>query len=141
MIQTGQKISLPNLRDLMRTHPAFKANTKLEILAEKYNVKIVYLPKFHCELSPIEGLWAFQKQYVRKFNNQTNFSDFKDLFLRSRDIVSNNNLVKKLWRRFWRTIFAYKQGLSYGEVLKLYFGSKSKENILEHRRICHTASL
>ncbi len=129
---------LPELKDLLRKNPAFKTSSKLEILAEKYNIKIIYLPKFHCELSPIEGLWAYEKQFVRKYNKQTNFNDFKNLFVESRNSVIERNLVAKLWRRFLRTISAYKLGLSYDEILKLYFGSRSKENIQEHRRITST---
>ena len=32
--------------------------TKLEVLASKYNMKIIYCPKYHCELNAIEGLWC-----------------------------------------------------------------------------------
>jgi transposase len=135
VVQNNQRVSLPNLRDLLRDHPAFKTKTKLELLADKYNVKIIYLPKFHCEMNPIEGFWAYQKQYVRRHNKQTNFDSFRSVFNQARDATKTTNLNEKLWRRFWRTIQAYKDGLTYGDILKLYFGSKSKENVLEHRRI------
>jgi transposase len=47
---------LDALKELLKGHPAFKEETKLEELARKYSIKIIYLPKFHCELSPIEGV-------------------------------------------------------------------------------------
>jgi hypothetical protein len=33
-------------------------------MAVKYGIKVVFCPKFHCELIVIEGLWCHQKQYV-----------------------------------------------------------------------------
>jgi len=48
---------LEALKDILKNHPAFKVETMLEELARKYNkIKIIYLPKFHCKLSPIEGV-------------------------------------------------------------------------------------
>ena len=59
------KIKLSELKTILSKHKAFQSQTKLEILGYKYKVKILYCPKFHCELNPIEGLWCFQKKYVR----------------------------------------------------------------------------
>ena len=50
-----QHLKLDDLKNELKMHPAFVSRTKLEILAEKYNVKIIFCPKFHCELNPIEG--------------------------------------------------------------------------------------
>ena len=47
--------SLAELRSLLSGHPAFNETTKLEKLAGKHGVKIIWCPKFHCELNPIEG--------------------------------------------------------------------------------------
>lgn len=85
-------------------------------------------------MSPIEELWANQKTYVRKRNYQ-NFINFQNLILEHRVLVSSSNLNKKLWRRFWHTVEAYKLGKKCGEIMKLYFGSKCKANIEEHRKI------
>ncbi len=51
------KIRLEELKNILIHHPAFSPIKKLTLLAEKYGLKIIYLPKFHCELNPIEGLW------------------------------------------------------------------------------------
>jgi transposase len=48
------------------------------LLASKWNVKIIFVPKFHCECNPIEGFWCYLKQYVRKRNDQ-NFETMKRL--------------------------------------------------------------
>jgi hypothetical protein len=48
--------NLPKLRDILNTHPAFdEENTALNQIAKSYNGKIIWTPKFHCELNPIEG--------------------------------------------------------------------------------------
>ena len=43
----------------------------LERVATKYNNKIVFCPKYHCEINPIEGLWCYKKRYVRSRTDQT----------------------------------------------------------------------
>ena len=48
--------TLPKLREILNTHPAFdEENTALNQIANSYNGKIIWTPKFHCELNPIEG--------------------------------------------------------------------------------------
>ena len=46
---------LPALREILNSHPAFDEKCALEQLATLYNIKIIWCPKFHCELNPIEG--------------------------------------------------------------------------------------
>ncbi len=43
------------------THPAFSSSTKLEALGKKYGMIIIFLPKFHCEMNPIEGKWCLKR--------------------------------------------------------------------------------
>ena len=55
----------------MLSHIAFSdKNTNLEKLAKRYKINIIWCPKYHCELNPIEGLWCDLKRYVRKHNKQ-----------------------------------------------------------------------
>lgn len=37
----------------------------LEALAKELGVKVIFLPKFHCELNPIEQCWGYAKQIYR----------------------------------------------------------------------------
>ena len=73
-----QKIKLEDLGNLLLTHTAFtnEKNTRLE----QYNIKIIWLPKYHFELNRMEGVWCDSKRYVRIKNDQ-DFSKFGDLII------------------------------------------------------------
>jgi len=74
---------LADIKDKLLKHPGFAIKSKLEILAKKYGVKITFNPKFHCEMNPIESLWAHLKWFIRKYTNQT-FPSMKELLLSAR---------------------------------------------------------
>jgi transposase len=128
------KIKLDDLRNLFMPHSAFQSVSRLEKLAMKYHVKIIFAPKYHCELNPIEGLWCAMKRYVRQRNDQT-FSTMLDLIPKSREDFKEKNLQLKLFRRFWRSLEAYNQGQSYSEVLKLFFSNLCVGDVISHRRV------
>ena len=50
---------LPRLREILATHPAFN-DTRLQQAATKHGVTIIWNPKYHCELNPIEGIYLFK---------------------------------------------------------------------------------
>ena len=125
---------LDEIKELLKDHPAFYDVSKLELLGEKYNVKVIFCPKYHCELNPIEGLWCFQKGYVRKRTNQK-FENMKELIKESRNDFEEKKVSNKLIRRFWRVLYAYKNKMTYIDVMKTYFSGKSKEKIEAHRKI------
>ncbi len=41
------------------------------MLAVKYKIKIIYSPKYHCELNATESLWCSQKAFVRSRTDQS----------------------------------------------------------------------
>jgi transposase len=130
----SSQFHLPKLVELASSHPAFESQTLLEELASEYNVRIVYLPKFHCELSPIEGVWAHEKQFIRKHTDQS-FEALRKLLVKSRDNLKTHYLIPKLWRRYWRTVEAYKRGENFLTILSNYFGVKCKVDVAGHRAI------
>ncbi len=72
---------------------------KLEILGIKYGIKVIYCPKYHCELNPIEGSWCYLKQYVRKRNVQ-NYLELHNLIREAMLSYQSSDLNFKLWKRF-----------------------------------------
>ena len=105
--QIPTKITLQEIKEILLQHPAFSPIKKLSKLAEKYCIKVVYCPKFHCELNPIEGLWCNQKCYIRKRTDQT-FLRLLSLIDESRNHFTRIELYKKLLLRFWNCLEAYK---------------------------------
>lgn len=51
----------------------------VEKLAEKYNVKVLRLPPYHCELNPIEMVWSQVKRYVASKNSSFKSEDVRKL--------------------------------------------------------------
>ncbi|CAF1307493.1 unnamed protein product, partial [Didymodactylos carnosus] len=64
------KAKLSELRQLLAHHPAFRNISRLEQLAQKYGVFLLFCPKYHCEINSIEGCWAHMKQFIRKRTDQ-----------------------------------------------------------------------
>jgi len=134
-----KEYKLEQLRAMLKEHPAFKEETKLEELSKKYPIiKIIFMPKFHCELSPIEGVWAFEKNYVRRNNDQTSLKNFLNLLETVREIIKEHVLCRKLWRRFWHTVEAYHEGKPCEEIMKKYFGYRCISNIKQHRQVVNS---
>lgn len=112
------------MRSILTMHIAFENTTRLEKLALKYEAKIIWVPKFHCELNPIEGVWCEQKSFVRKHNEQ-DWNKFHNLLTQSREYYQNKKVNIKLWNRFWSSLDMYYKGSTYQEVLIKHFGAKS----------------
>jgi hypothetical protein len=54
-------MSGPQLRKFCRTHNL--VDTKLFVLAQLFNIRLLYLPQYHPEANPIERFWALLKRY------------------------------------------------------------------------------
>lgn len=106
----------------------------LEKLARSYNIKIIWCPKFHCELNPIEGFWCFLKQYVRKKNDQ-DFNKLNELIMEAILEFKTKKISIKLWNRFWKCLDMYRENATYEEVLQKLFGAKSSWEVKSHKKI------
>lgn len=131
---SSKDISLPELREIISKHPAFeKDSTHLERLASSYGHKIVFCPKFHCELNPVEGVFCDLKRHVRKHNDQ-DFKKFNNLIQEAFGKYKAKKLNIKLWNRFWKALDMYNNNKTYQEVLEELFGAKSSGNITTHKK-------
>jgi hypothetical protein len=97
--------------------PDFQENsTKLEDCAATFNnsrsdinVIIDFLPKFHCELNPIELCWGQSKAWVRKECDYT-FEGLKRYVPMSFENIKIAN-VRKYYRMIYRYMDLYSAGL------------------------------
>lgn len=155
-VKLPKKCKLDEIRSVLSTHQVFprvslrihdKSSPEIvhhifidfpiRKLANNYGVKIIFVPTFHCELNPIEGVWCYQKSFMRKYNEQI-FNTFVKLISQSRDIFEEKKVSLKLFRRFWKAVDAYNEGKSYSQVLQLFFSNLCKGEAIIHRRITNT---
>ncbi|CAF0984210.1 unnamed protein product [Brachionus calyciflorus] len=111
----SKSFNIEQLRQTMAKHPAFDKKTKLEQLAEKYKIKIIFVPKYHCEFNPIEAFWCFSKNYVRK-NNEQKFDQLNNLIITS--LFRRSFLTAKISNRFWNCLDMFQSGSTYENILQ-----------------------
>jgi hypothetical protein len=87
--------SLPELRSILETNVAFNDNTRLEQLAHKHGIKILWNPTFHCDFNGIEGFWCDLKWYVGK-NNDQNYNKLNGYIIDAMELYERKKLNKKL---------------------------------------------
>jgi hypothetical protein len=108
--------------------------TRVEELISKHGHKCIFLPKYHCELNPIERVWGQAKRYTRT-NCDYSFTGLDKTINPALDSVSVS-LIRKYYRRVREYHRAYREGKSGGldveSAVKLY---KS------HRRVPETESV
>lgn len=63
-------------------------------MAKAQNKTVLRLPPYHCELNPIELIWADVKNFVADHNKTFKFADMKTIF---NDAV--NNITVDKWQR------------------------------------------
>ena len=73
---------------------------------------VLFLPKFHCELNPIEPYWCQAKWYCRE-NCEYTISGLRDTVPKALASVQNSTILG-FWNRIFRVIDAYQAGMNYG---------------------------
>lgn len=68
------------LLDIVKRHKQQYNKYIIDDMALKHNKVILRLPPYHCELNPIELIWAEIKNYVASKNKSFKFLDCKQLF-------------------------------------------------------------
>lgn len=68
------------LLSLVKQHKAKYNKYIIDEMAKSQNKTVLRLPPYHCELNPIELIWAQVKQYVAKKNTTFKFGDMKNIF-------------------------------------------------------------
>ncbi|KAF8593188.1 hypothetical protein BDV93DRAFT_461688, partial [Ceratobasidium sp. AG-I] len=98
--------------------PDFEARDSIvKELADKLGSKVIFLPKFHCELNPIEQCWGCVKERYRKFPPSSTEAKLEENMLEALDSVPLDSICKFAARshRFLNAYAAGKNGKEAAE--------------------------
>ena len=90
------------------------------------------LPKFHCELNPIERCWGQAKLYTKAHTNYT-LPRLRNNIPLALDSVTNENIVN-FFCKARNYMFGYLEGLTAGPELEKLV-KKYKKQYISHRRV------
>ena len=122
------------MRETLKSFPDFKFEiSRIQRLLTEENGHIVYmLPKYHCELNPIERVWAQAKRYTKAYCKY-NIQSLRNNIVPALDTVTMEN-VHNHFRKIRHYMFAYLEGIPGGSDLENLV-KKYKQIIKSHRRI------
>ena len=123
------RMKADDMRTVLSNHDDFvNEKTTVEHYVESRGHICLFLPKFHCELNPIERVWGHSKRYCRAY---TNFTLVK---LRQTIHPALESVTPDLIRKFFRKARDYER--AYNEGLKA--GKEVQEAVKKyksHRRV------
>ena len=59
----------------------------------------MYVARFHCEINTIEGVWCYEKEFVRKYSDQT-FNKMLQLIPQAKANFIENNIFNQIVSSF-----------------------------------------
>jgi hypothetical protein len=99
-------------RRLLFSEPDFATeDTIVEETCEARGYDMIFLPKFHCELNPIEQCWGYAKQRYRKLPRSSSDTDLERNVLQVLDEIPLST-IRRYCQRLLRFTDAYHRGLS-----------------------------
>ncbi|KZT66821.1 hypothetical protein DAEQUDRAFT_674282 [Daedalea quercina L-15889] len=100
------------VRRILYNKPDFRdTESILESHCNQRGFEVLFLPKFHCELNPIEQCWGHAKREYRKFPASSLEADLERNTITSLDSVSLTS-IRRFFIRSLRFMDAYRHGLS-----------------------------
>lgn len=82
------------LLNIARQHKSRYIKYAVDEMARENNITVHRLPPYHCELNPIELIWAQVKNNVAKKNSTFKMSEVKKLLLEALQDVTSENWKK-----------------------------------------------
>ena len=126
-------MKLDEMRAEISGHPDFKnEKTKIEHFLNERGYGCVFLPKFHCELNPIERCWGQAKRYTRAHCNYT-IGGLRRNVPQGLDHVTVDN-IRNYFRKSKHYTFGYLQGVAGGPELEKLV-KKMRTIYKSHRRV------
>ncbi|EUC56568.1 DDE family endonuclease, partial [Rhizoctonia solani AG-3 Rhs1AP] len=83
---------------------------RIQVLIERAGHRCIFLPKFHCELNPIEMYWGYSKRLFREQSDGT-ITTARKLVVDCLNAASVQT-IRHFWRKSWRYMDAYMNGLT-----------------------------
>ena len=122
------------MREILRSHPDFQNEvSRIErLLTEEYRHICYFLPKFHCELNPIERVWAQAKRYSKAYCNYSIVSLRKNVVPALESVPLES--IQKHFTKVRHYMFAYLEGTPGGAELEGTV-KQYKQAVKSHRRI------
>lgn len=82
------------LLNIARLHKSAFNKYVVDEMARERGITVLRLPPYHCELNPIELIWAQVKGYVARNNTTFKLNDVKVLFEKSLEAITAESWVK-----------------------------------------------
>ena len=124
---TGMRAA--DMRLVLGHHADFKfEKTALEHLMQEKGQRAVYLPKFHCELNPIERVWGEAKRYSRAYCDYS-FAGLERTVVPALDSVRLDT-IRKYFRKCREYMQAYREGKAGGSDVET-----AVQKYKSHRRV------
>ncbi|CAB5092983.1 unnamed protein product [Rhizophagus irregularis] len=105
-ISFSNELRKPELLELVQMHKEKVSFTCVEI-AKQYGHEVFYTPPYHCELQPIEGVWAVVKGEVARSGPHPNLLSIRNTLLDAFKNKINSKVILRLWRKTLKNAKAY----------------------------------
>ena len=106
-----------DMRIVLSCHDDFRTEkTLVEKFISNEGHQVEFLPKFHCELNPIERVWGQAKCYSRQYTNYT-LVRLRNIINPALDSVSTD-LIRKYFRKVGDYERAYIEGKKAGKEVE-----------------------
>ena len=126
-------LNAEQMREILGRHTDFQnEKTRIEHFLEDKGHIVYLLPKYHCELNPIERVWAQAKRFTKAYCNYSIQSLRKNIVPALESVTQES--IEKHFRKIRHYMFAYLEGVPGGSDLEKLV-KKYKKVIKSHRRI------
>ena len=110
-------MKLEDMRNELASHLDFREEQpEITNFLRRKGHACIFLPKFHCELNPIEKCWAQAKRYTCAHTNYT-IQRHRIIVPDGLDSVNLDN-IRKYFRKARNYMFAYLEGIAGGNLLE-----------------------
>ena len=122
----NRKMKLEDMRKEIASHPDFiNEKTKLEHYINSRGHAFLFIPKYHCEMNPIERCWSQAKRHTRAYCNYS-ITGLRKNIPRALDNVSLEN-IQNYFRRVRDYMYGYLLGHQAGIQLEELVKNFSKQ--------------